>query len=346
MVEAIMISIPSEYNFAVRPDKEDEINCFQLTRIPLGEGDDHNDDEKKVENTYSLNRSNTRAVHIDIPSYYHKAPLSEHLQDLYKNNTPMAVFPTFEENNIVVKNIYKQTKRLKYCIRGVQHKLCIKQQGYMTVLDDGDNIVGFSVERVEEVRGENYSPRRLNTLDADGDERCLYIVINFKIFHDKVKNIETEVNRILSSVYDILNSNHQTHAINIKKILQDNNEILQHSQEIYQNKLDYQGYLNKYRTHLSGVLKEEEIIKEELEALVNQSKNLKQQVKNSQAIKKSQKRLEELEQVKNELVETILELKKNHENVILKTDMILFDNLVMLDKIILNVSMLNKLKVD
>jgi hypothetical protein len=328
-IDYILLYIPDKYKFELPP----ELTTYSVHEVQpnISKTDDIDEYTHISESLVQSSYSHMEAI-ISLPTDKRSnIPMSEHLDESYKKNV---ILDDINGNdNITSKNIYRQLRRLKYCIKGMPYKLGIMNAPYIGILNNQDIISMYCCDM----------------LKRKNKQQKLYIVIDFKMFYDKINTVEEECSQIFKGIYTVLNNNQKMHATNIKHIMDRRDNILNQSTFLQNCKKKYSHYIDQY-TELLEELYSYEKSKDhnlnQLKSIVNQSNNLHHDMKRSHQKTKIEKEIREMKRTRGELIKTIQDVKTKNENLTLSIDTILFDNIVMLDKIFKNFDELNKLEAE
>lgn len=273
-----------------------------------------------IEKTYSDTQRN-----IQIPVNRHKIPMSQHLTETYKRQVILE--DKKGENSLIQKDIARQLGRLRYCIKGMTHKLAILHTSYIGFLDDDDHV---QLYQSDELRG---------------GEHKMYIVVDFKVFYDRLNLVENDCSQIFHGIYTILKNNQKQHTTNMRKMMDKREHMLQQIELIHQRKKSYESYIQQY-TQLLDELHTYQFKKtSELQQIQDvKADTLHNDMRRNNHIRKIEKELQEMEKTRTNLVHMITEMKTKYEQILLISDTILFDNIVLLDKIFKNFEKLESLQ--
>lgn len=324
-VDYILIHMPEKYRFNISSSST-PTHDMQIVNFDEKTSSDDIDDyahvsEALIESSYSDMES------IVIPTMRkNKLAMSDHLNESYKRNI---ILKDLEgADSIIVKDIYRQLRRLKYCIQGMSHKLAVMTAPYIGVLDHDDTITIYNADTLKRSK-----------------KHKLYIVVDFKMFYDKVNTIEQECSQILDGIYMVLNNNQQLHSKNIKNLMARRDNILSQSDFLQKCKRDFTDFITKYTDLLNELYSYEKSKAYELEQLRSVETNtMHHDMKRTHQKKTLEKDLQKMQKTKQELVQAIQDVKNKNDNLALSIDTILFDNIVMLDKIFKNFEELEKLE--
>ena len=301
---------PSKLNRDDSPDHDlkDEMDDYVFTTDAF------------IEKTYSDTQRN-----IQIPVNRHKIPMSQHLTETYKRQVILE--DKQGEESLIQKDISRQLGRLRYCIKGMTHKLAILQSPYIGFLDDEDRVLLYQCD------------------DSRQSQYKMYIVVDFKVFYDRLNLVENDCSQIFHGIYTILKNNQRQHSTNMRKMMDKREHMLQQIESIHQRKKSYESYIQQY-TQLLDELHTYQFKKTtELQKIQEvKTDTLHNDMKRNNHIRKIEKELQEMGKIRDNLVNMITEMKNKYEQILLISDTILFDNIVLLDKIFKNFEKLETLQ--
>lgn len=311
--------VVSSFNFHIPPGD----NVFEMAKLPtLHLSDDVSDyihiSEHTIEKSY-----NTVDANVDMPESHHR-PMSDHLSDLYKHE--VIVEDVKQAESIVLKNMARQLNRLKYCVHGLQHRVGILHSSFLGVRED-EKLVLYQIL--------NTTPRKTPVL---------YVVVDFSIFYDKVKVVAHEINQLYQGIYSILNHNQDKHTRNLQHIIENKHNVLKNAGKLQTTKKKYVEYIKQYNEVLQKLYRYEETLLEELDRYkVPQDNDVRQDMKRVQQKQAIEKKLNKVRQTKKTLIDTLSELHEKNQNLTLTIDNVLFNNIVMMDKMFKNFELLDQL---
>ena len=211
------------------------------------------------------------------------------------------------KDNEEVKCLYRQMKRLKYSVENLDYKLVITYKTYLCVIGRDNNISCYFIK--------NYN-------GDNNQHKSIQVCMNLELLFNKNHRIHSELIQVKAGIEKIINKNY---VINTKYI----NNLVQNS-------------INVSSMHNLIINK-----KNKINDLYDKVKKLLDQVcKKEEEIKKTHNNTEVLNntlQVKAKLVINLNKIINERDNLVLLYDKILFDNIIMLDKITKNINLLNQI---
>jgi hypothetical protein len=312
--ESFIMYIPSKYEIVVSVGK----NVYKIQDIDI-----HNDDHENIEiieNTYT---------ELDIamsPRSHRKDNFGKKLEEPY--NKPIVLDNFSIDNKQEIREIYNQLNRLKHCIQTIKYNIGILYKNYIAVIRH---------EEVEIYFIKNYK----------GDDKRKFIVItDLELFYTKNDNIYDDINKIRSGIYDVLNKNEKRHEKMIKTMIdrQINWDILMSN--VNNKKSYYEFHIEKFETLFEDI-KDSEKYKisqiNNIEEKYNLKESLQSDIEKYHAKNKLQNELNDIILIKQEISKNLIIMRGELENILLSTDKILFDNIIMLDSLTKNIENLSKI---
>ena len=324
--DSLYLYIPSKYEIKVdNSDKKYNISTIEINdngTIPenfAGEPDNY-DIEKKY-NNIDININN---------NLNHDGNIVEHLEENY--NKVLSLKDITKKDLNELKDIFRQLKRLGFCVQNLNYKLCITYKNYLCCIHRDDSFQGYMVQHLK------------------GDSnRKLFVSIDLESFYKKWSSINIDMKTIKEGVYNILDKNQITHANNLHKMLQQKSDFQSVSNEITIRKNKYTSQLYQLEQLLNNLNNIEQINIVKLDEIhikyTNDTslKGLHSDIEKSHLLSKYQLEISRVKEFKKEIANSIILIRATIENLSLKLDKICFDNTVMLDAIIKNFVLLQQI---
>lgn len=144
----------------------------------------------------------------------------------------------------------------------------------------------------------------------------LYLIIDIKCFFENVQRVEYECSEIYKGIYGVLDSTSKKHATNIQQVIDKHRSTILDTGGVQNLKTQYSQLIQKYSTMLD-------------------------QLKTYTCTSDEEKC--EIQGYTNQIVDAIVKLTAMHEKLLLDIDNIYFDNIVLLDKLLKNLGVLQQL---
>jgi hypothetical protein len=318
----VLVSVPSDCHFSGSITAP----VFELSEImaSLSPNDDLQD-FASITNT-KMKENYDMSLHVPIPRD-HTISMSRHLNDVYKKDIILKDIK--EQDAIFIKDTYRQLDRLRYSIQGFSYKLGLLYSNYIGIINPDDTISIYKVDKIPEDKA-----------------KSLYLTVSLPIFYDKIELLQGDSQQIFSGIYQILNNNQHTHSVNIQRILEQRENIILHSDRIYKKKQELLELSDKFVRLLQDLSVAEQHTLQELDKLPEfETTNIHMEMKRANQRRVLQKKLEKIRKTQRQTMETLRDVKHKNEYITLSIDSILFDNIIMLDKIMSNFKELQHIRV-
>lgn len=320
-----MLSIPSKYKFKL---KENE-GIYKLKIIDINSDDIPVEeyakelDEVEIERKYVEVELTNKLLRTQNENQ--EGNISGYLEEGYKKQISLKDIAKDDKNDI--RDIVRQIKRLKFCVQSIGYKLVILYMNYICVLDRDDTIECFLVKQFPKI----FSRRMLVSIDLE-------------LFYENMDRLEQDISDIENGIYRVFDKNQENHIRNLAKLLEDQIYITEYTKKIYKKRKEYSEYIIQFNTLLLHLNLSEKSILEKIDmlgiSLDNSSKNIHSNTNIIHQKTKLEDELFNLYNVKNNILKNVRELRNRQEDMLLKVDKIMFDNLVMMATIMKNINIL------
>ena len=314
-----LLYIPSSFN--IKPEKD---SVYKLRYVDI-------EDSNNILSKYTEEPDNS-----DIKNDYDEAPIlsSTENQDLEKSlnenyNKEILLKDLNKEDKESLKDIFRQLNRFKFCVQNIKYKFVILHKNYLSAIKRDDIIECYYI---------NNFPH---------SNRKLYVSIDLKSLYEKLDTVHIDIKIVKDSIYKILNQNHIKHSKILHNMLEKKDKLIYCSELVHKKKLYYDQYINELE-NITFKLQENEtlLIKEKSKYnTVSESgiKGVYTDIQDSHNIFNINSKLQKNQELKEELLEDIVNVRNEQENIILSIDKILFDNSIMLNEIIKNFDIIIKI---
>jgi hypothetical protein len=315
--ETFLLYIPSKYEIKC----SDRSNVFQMDYMDIGEDGHIPGDYGGQPSDIALEKTYDE---IDIEDGPETGDIVGHLEEHY--NRPLALKNVSCEDIMELRDVFRQLRRLKFCVQSLKYKLCISFKNFMCCIRRDDTFEGYIVKNGS----------------IDGNRR-LTVTIDLETAYSKFDTVSSDINCVKEGVYAVLDKNQIKHSKSLGRMMEQRALLADTSIDILKKKASYMSYIQRLKLLASQVLDSEKLIYEKLSNLKPSSssadiKGFHSDVERTHHIVQHEKELDRLSGVKKELLANLLEVSSKYENVVLKVDKILFDNSVMLDAILKNLA--------
>lgn len=313
--DTFLLYIPSKYKFVAQKGS----NVYKVKYVDIDESDNTADDyagepdEHSVENAYE-------EIDINMSPTVKGDNIAPHLEENYKRSITLKDIST--EDSKQLKDIFRQLKRLRFCVQNVKYKIAIIYKQYLCAIKRDDSIECLAIKRF---RGK--------------DCKKLYVTADLELVYEKMDSLLLNMGTIRKGLYHILDKNHFTHSRTLQRLLEEKSNIVEFSDKAYSKKVEYEKHLKDTGDMLEAMNKSEKNIVGqiyEINEKYSGAKGLHNDIEKSHQVSKLNLELNEIQKIKEDLVKTIFELKAKREDTMLTVDKIMFDNSVMLECVLRN----------
>ena len=320
----ILLYMPGKYDFKVKPGGD----VFKIKYIDMNTT---KKEMKEIAEEYAGSETNEKAEDVYGGMDVNLSPdknekIEEHLENHYKKLILLDDISSADRE--VIKSIFRQVNRLKFCVQNIKYKIGIMYLNYICSIRRDDSVDCFSIHKY-----------------IGDTNKKLFVIVDLEMLYEKNDKIKTDVDTVTAQVYNILQRNQSMHASKITKFLESKDDISSYTNRVIQKNIKYDRYLAKLSNMLSSTSHEEKKILEELYDLEDRRKKGFVLNDTEFATKKSyyEEKLNRLGKLKEEILKNISVVRKKKEDNILSTDKIMFDNTVMFDCMMKNFSKLHEL---
>jgi len=318
---SFMLYVSSRYELKV----EGRDNTYELKYMEMTNEDGENvasnygnePDDVDIEEFYNN-------IDVNINNYNKQnANLEKLLLEDYNKQLHIKDINKEDKNNL--KDIFRQLNRFMYCVKNIKYKLSIFYKNYLCSITKDDELDCFLII--------NY-PRT--------EDRKLYIYIDLKTLYIKIDTFPTDIKTVKDGIYRLLNQNQVKHTKVLNDMLEQKMTILQYSDIVQKKKEEIREYIQQFETLLVNLSSNEKVIFDKLERVKRKSadfnglKGLHDDIENSHLINHYETELENINNVKQEIIQNISSLRVQQEDISLKMDKILFDTSIMINEITKN----------
>jgi hypothetical protein len=322
--ECFMLYIPSKYE--IKPPS----NCsdvYTMDYMDIGEDGYIPGDYGGEPTDIALEKSYDE---IDFEEDPEKGDMVGHLEGHY--NHPLALKDVSTNDIMELRDVFRQLRRLKLCLQSVKYKLCISFKNFMCCIRRDDTFEGYIVK--------NWSNTDTN--------RRLTVTLDLESAYAKFESIHRDIGAVKEGVYAVLDKNQGKHSRSLGLMMEKRELLVDSAVRILRKKAEYMSYVERLKGLTKQVNLPEKNMLEKLFNLrsdkgSNDIKAFHSDVERTHQIVQCENELDRMASVKKELLANLKDVGAKYENVVLKVDKILFDNSVMLDAILKNLTELERM---
>lgn len=256
-------------------------------------------------------------IHVTEPflqSTYSVSHVRAQIGDEYKQHS---VRDTIVNQQLVKKkSLFRQLQRLKYSITGMQVGMVLIDPPFIGVLDTDYTITMYICEQLRKTE----------------KHQTMCIVFYFRMFFDTIQYIDHTCSELLTGIHQVLYINQSKHLQKLQTLLSD--ERLSNVKKQVDEVLSVRQYVQQYTTLLQRA---DEHIKEksiQLQSFSDTYSSLHGEMKRNHQYAKISKELESIHETRQELKTQLHQLKSQQNHLLLRIDTILFDTMIMFQKIL------------
>jgi len=319
----LLIYVNDEYELDVS-NKQD---VFKLQLIDINT-EEFEDDTIKDKYTTEPDQKDIEKDYEEIDISENKRDnMEEFLEDNYKKE--LSIRDINSDDTIKLKEISRQLKRMKFCVQTIKYKLSIIIKNYLCIINIENEIDLFQIK--------NY----------DGDEnRNLYITIDLESLYDNINTVNFDIINIRNGLYNIFDKNQKKHLVNFEKMMNEGQSIFVFIEKFINKKTQYENYLQKLYSMNDEIIQSEKNIQEKINNIreeYDSKGGINSDIQKSHIISKYDNELIDIKNTKHKIIKNIFNIKSKLDDMVLYTDKVFFDNLVMIDAIIKNINSLNSI---
>ncbi len=311
--DIFMMYIPKKYKF-----KFDSRNSMSLKLIHLDE-----EDKKEVSTEYAESPSADRMEDIyeevQVETDYTKKNVDD-IEKLLegKYRRPICLKDLNTADSYDVKCVFRQVRRLKYCVQSVRYKLVLRYKKYLCVLHLNDKIDCFYVKN----------------LPMDNHRRII-VTLDLELFYENLDCLLEEILQVKNGITKVLDKNHKNHAKTLQKMLEKRDTIMEITRGLFSRKNELRAQILNFQKLLTQLNLSEKDNRKALNDLSYRNSNLGK-LTISQKKREIIAEIKKNHHLKDEIIDNILTSQGEEQHISLLIDKILFDNTVMLDRIFKN----------
>lgn len=307
--DIFFLYIPSKYNFRL----EGVDNIFKLKFVKVAGGENTEDYTGAPNNDNLAEIYGSEPINLTID----KEKLREHLEENYKYQ--IFLNEISKEDSVDLKAIYRQVCRLKFCVQNINYKLGVMYKNYITSIQRDDTVECMFVK--------HYSR---------DDTKKLMIIVDLETFYANSNKIMEDVKIVRTSVYKVLEKNQGMHTRVIEQIMENNQDIATIPDKAHERKEYYDTLIDKLENMLLIMNNAEEEAHLKINILNEGQRNLQTDISNAHQHSILEKEIDKIVRIKTEITKNMISLQTKRETTILDIDKIMFDNTIMLDRMLKN----------
>lgn len=322
--DTFMLYIPRKYDIK----NDSKIDTYDISVLEIDDNGNITSDYAGEPDNFDLEKEYDD---IDLENKQSKGDIEQDLQEKY--NHQLSLKDTNKDSINNLREVFRQLKRLRFCVQNLKYKLVITFSNYLCCIGRHNTFDGYIIK--------NFTNKVY--------DKKLIVSIDLESLYNSVSSIAEDINTIREGIYRVLDKNHNKHVKSLHKMLEHRNDLTMLSERIITKKLKYTTTLSNLNKLLNDLVVAESKVVEKILNLQHKYnsgeasiKGLYVDIEKTHQISKLEEELTRINSVKQELMSNILITKEKYDNLCLKSDNICFDNIVMIDKILKNFTMLTE----
>lgn len=213
-----------------------------------------------------------------------------------------------------------QLNRLSNCTYDLKYKICIETELCFCIINGKNHTKCYSVNKKN---------------NDESDTKKMYITIDMENFYESIHKISEDYDKIENNLYRILDKTHSKQVLLIKNYLNSFNNISNNIDIIYNKKNKYLSAIQSMKNKIKNIEKKENEILKNISKDTNNVSDLKTefQINNTSEIKKLKTDLLKIQQMKEEALNILSNLKLNYDHFVLEFESTLIDNINLLKQV-------------
>ena len=243
--------------------------------------------------------------------------LESRMQDMYRRPVKLSR----DVNDTVEKDVFRQISRLSVCVSNMKFKVCIQSSDLIYFSDPASDIIRiFSASR--------------NTIKRSKKIRKLNIIVDIETLFDVAKTASNDISlikkQLISNIHDNLkrNMSNTTYPKVIEKYASIMDKLTEYTKRIANVKATIEETFRQERVHLERKLALETKTDSSITVFTFNKK-----VEFAKQLAITKKSLNEISENKKELYLNVASLNIKYDNLLLTTDAVIFDIVVLTDTI-------------
>lgn len=311
-------------NYELDVSKKQDV--FKLKIINISNNDDFLSDD--IKDKYANEPDD-----VDIEKNYDEIDIieskRENMENFLEDNYKKELFirDINKEDTSRLKEIHRQLKRMRFCVQTLKYKVSILYKNYLSIINTENEIEIYHIKNYE---GE--------------DNRSLYVIIDLESLYNNINTVNQDIINIREGLYHIFEKNQKKHLVNFEKMLTEGQSIFSFIETFNQKKNQYEQYLQKLYSMNEDLNQTEKDRTDKIQSIRDEYESkagLQSDIQKSHIISKYEAEIKEIKSTKHKIVKNIFEIKSKLDDMVLYTDKIFFDNLIMIDSILKNINSLN-----
>ena len=256
--------------------------------------------------------------------------IQDQLEESYNHRVSLKDISKTDKN--ALREIFRQLRRLKFCVQNIKYKLCIVYHSYLCCISRDGTFECFYVS------GQNFPIKN----------RKLVVTFDLKTLYNKLESITFDVKTIRDGIYKVLDKIQLKNTHSLFTILHFKETVIKSAEKYVKKREKFSQDITKLEKLLEDMVIAEQACLGKLSKIDQQYSNdsgirgLHIDIEKSHMKSKYETELNNIVRLKKEITNNILDIKLHRETLSLQIDKICFENIVMLDAVRKNFQLLSE----
>ena len=254
--------------------------------------------------------------HKDFEEMYSMMTLEDKVNEgvLTNNyNKKIEINDVKSKDNQNVKSIYRQMKRFKYSVENLKYKLAIMYNSYICNVARNNDVDFYYIKN----------------FPKNSDKKRIIVCFDLEILYNKHYIIHNELTEVKTNLEKLLKKNYDINVQYTTKLISNDININKITQLIHNKREKLNLKYEEYNILLGSTVQKEKLIRNDILKNGRNNQNIIQ--------------LKDILSTKSKVIMDMIDMIEKRDNFILLCDNILFDNIIMFDKISKNLNMLDEI---
>ena len=312
-----MLYIPSNYDF-IFENVNSKYEYYEISYLDYSNTSD-------VVDKYGQNLLLDKEYYedIDLPTKYNETEnMEDKLNKKYENNIILNKFKSGEHFDL--RCIVRQLERLQNSVSKLDYKLCMFYKKYFCTIKRDNSIECFYVKKM------------------NSNFRNIMVSFDLEIMYNNTpEDIKNDLYQIKESIYDICDSNREKHLEHLFSIFERKGHINRIYNKLLKKKSETAIQILNYQKLFNNLKEKEKHVEDRIRKYKTRDKRYSKQDVNLFQLDKIKVEARKVLDLQNKIIVNMNVARQVYNDVLLTIDKILFDNIIMLDKIMKNFNMID-----
>jgi hypothetical protein len=160
--------------------------------------------------------------------------MAGHLEEAYKH--PISLKELSKEDKVDVNDVYRQVKRLKYCVQTLSYKISIMFKNYVCIISKDNSIQCYMIKHHLAI-----------------SFRRMLITLDLGLLCKNMKQSEQNIINVRKGVNQILDRNQVSQIGSLQKMQAETKNVIKYSTDVHQQKEKNEKYISTLEQILSQI---------------------------------------------------------------------------------------------